>query len=123
MRLPRGMVSRKNIVVDSTLYSRNLREEFYSIAENMKIPVFVVECVCPEDMIRKRIEKRDIDKGASNVNRMEVYDIVKSMYESPATDGKPLIIYDTCKTSISQVNTYINDKNVKRIISSLKGLT
>lgn len=112
----------KGVVIDSTLYSRSLREEFYAISDALGAETVVVECVSPEEAVKERIERRDIDRGPSNVNSMEVYSMIKSRYESPEDDGKPMVIFDTNNLSISVINAK-RDGIVSSIIPALERLS
>jgi predicted kinase len=85
-----------NIVLDVTAYKKDARKRIYEIVKKASTKVFLVECVCEEETLKKRFEKRARKPDVfSYVDKMEIYNILKSKFEDPREDGKPILIYDT----------------------------
>lgn len=111
----------RSVLLDGTFYKRNLRERAYSIAHDTNHNIYVVECVCTETEIEKRLQRRKYRKDElSNAEEMRIYYMLKDQYENPYEDGVPLITVDTN-------NFYINEKNTEKtskmeLISIIKSI-
>jgi len=90
------LAKNSSIVLDVTAYKKEARKRIYEIAKKSSTKVFLVECVCDEETLKKRFEKRARKPDAfSYVDKIEIYNVLKSKFEDPAEDGKPILIYDT----------------------------
>jgi len=113
----------KNVILDGTFYKRKLREKIYSIARKAGVPVYLVECQCPERIVEDRLkERKRTPDEASNVNRMEVYHKVREVYESPISDLVPTIMYDTFLEKTEVRNVKPEDEGLRFILSSIEKL-
>jgi len=113
----------RNVILDGTFYRRKLREKIYSIARKAEVPVYLVECRCPEGVVEDRLkERKRTPDEASNVDRMEVYRKVKEAYESPISDLVPTIIYDTFLEKIEVRNVKAEDEGLRLILRSIEKL-
>ena len=113
----------KNVILDGTFYKRKLRERIYSIARKAGVPVYLVECQCPERIVEDRLkERKRTPDEASNVDRMEVYHKVREVYESPISDLVPTIMYDTFLEKTEVRNVKPEDEGLRFILSSIEKL-
>lgn len=62
------LVVGKNIALDGTFYKSTLRKTAYSLAKKYKTKFFIIECTISENEIKKRIEKREKTKNASEAD-------------------------------------------------------
>jgi len=111
----------KNIVLDGTFYSRALRDGVYKIAKYARTKTYVVECDCPEAIVKERLENRRSEPDSlSYVDKMRIYYYVKENYESPIEDGVTLMILDTYLDKITV--HYFNGENeeTEELIAALK---
>ncbi|MFX0211926.1 MAG: AAA family ATPase, partial [Candidatus Hodarchaeota archaeon] len=111
----------KNVVLDGTFFKRKLRERAYSIANETKSPIYVINCECPEDVITQRMNRRKKrPDSASYVDKMKIYNIVKQDFESPVEDGIPLITVNTYTSKITAYNINHQDSQANQLIEILK---
>jgi len=77
-KLSKYLEEKKNVVIDATFYKKSLRKRARTIADKIGTEFKIVECVCPERVVKERIAKRTRD--ASNAD-FEVYKKIKKIYE------------------------------------------
>jgi len=122
-RVERLLEKGSNAILDGTFYRRRLREKIYSIAKKAGVPVYLIECQCPEEAVNDRLRKRQgIPNEVSNVNKIQVYRTVKKAYESPISDLVPMIIYDTFSEKIEARNVNSEDEGLQAILNSIERL-
>lgn len=68
----------KNVIMDGTFYRNALRKRFIGIAKRLKVPVKIIECVCSEKAVEKRVGCRARDPSDADFC---VYRKVKSQWE------------------------------------------
>jgi predicted kinase len=68
------------VVLDGTFYLRSLRRQVYSLAGKAKSRLVIIECVCPEYVVRRRLERRAMRRSLSDAD-YEVYKKLKAEYE------------------------------------------
>ena len=111
------------VILDGTFYRRRLRERIYNIAKTMSVPVYLVECRCPEEIIEDRLTKRQaVSNEVSNVKKIQIYHTVKKAYESPILDPVSMIIYDTFSGKIETRNVNSEDERLRAILRSIERL-
>jgi predicted kinase len=81
------------VVLDGTFYLRRLRKRVYSLAAKTRSRLVIVECTCPEEVIRRRMERRAGRTTLSDAD-YEVYKKIKQLYE-PIQRGR--ITVDTSR--------------------------
>jgi len=95
----------KSMILDGTFSKRKVRERLYETAKDSNQNPYVVYCICPEEIVKKRFDRRraTIDE-LSNVDKMSIYFKVKLAFEDPLQDDAPVITYDSEKLSVSIQN-------------------
>ncbi len=105
------LVKKMNVVLDATFYAKELRSKIYEIAGKFKSEIFLVECVCSEENLKKRFALRARKSNElSNIEKMEIYHILKRKFEDPAKDMLPILIYDSGEHDIKSFNFLDKDK-------------
>jgi len=95
-----------NIILDATFNKEYFRNK---VKQRIRVPrdeFFIIECVCPEDIIFSRIKNRKEDYSDADIS---VYKKMKKIYESVEAD------HITVDTSL---NTTGNVKNIARLLRS-----
>jgi len=77
-KLSKYLEEKKDVVIDATFYKKSLRKKAREIADKIGTEFKIVECVCPERVVKERIAKRTRD--VSNAD-FEVYKKIKKIYE------------------------------------------
>ncbi len=72
--------SAKNVVLDGTFYKKELRERVRKIAENMNSDFHIVEVVCDEKILKKRMGKRTKKRTPSDAD-FEIYKKIEKEFE------------------------------------------
>ncbi len=99
------------VILDSAYKSKEAREKVYRIANDFKIPVLVIECVCKPETSIKRISSRPAkDDLHTPTNDPEVYNTYARMWENPFDDLK-----DTKNNHVSLAKINTDDYTLKRI--------
>ena len=112
-----------NVILDGTFYKRRLREEAYAAALKAGVKAYTVECRCPEEVVRERLNRRAGSADElSNVKKMEIYETVKSVYESPVSDPVPVILYDTSSGAVETRNFDPEDEQSLALLRSIERL-
>lgn len=68
------------VILDGTFYLRSLRDKVYSLTTRTKSRLVIVECTCPEDVVRRRMERRAGRISLSDAD-YGVYKKIKAVYE------------------------------------------
>ena len=95
-----------NIILDATVNKEYFRNK---VKQRIRVPrdeFFIIECVCPEDIIFSRIKNRKEDYSDADIS---VYKKMKKIYEPVKAD------HITVDTSL---NTTGNVKNIARLLRS-----
>jgi hypothetical protein len=69
------------VVLDGTFYKRGLRKKVYAVASRTKSNLKIVECACPEHVIRRRMERRSKRKRNLSDADYSVYKKIASQFE------------------------------------------
>lgn len=84
-------------IVDATFQKRKFRDMVRKVARTTKAHLLFIHCICKEEEIKQRLEKRVKKKSASD-GRWEIYLQQKESFE-PLTSDEDHIIVDTSDTS------------------------
>ena len=88
----------QSVVLDATFKRREDREKALSLAIEARAKFWAVECVCPEQIVKKRLELREQEGTSPSDGRWEIYERDKKDY-APLTEV-PVdrhIVIDTAK--------------------------
>ena len=92
MKLRKG----KSVIIDASFKRRRDREKARALAGQCLADFFVVECVCPESVIRKRLEERLADRTEASDGRWEIFEAQKNDYDKiTESEGPSHLIADT----------------------------
>lgn len=88
-------------ILDATFSRKKHREEASKVAGSLDVPLLIVECICPENIIRERLANR-IKGVAPSDGRWEIYQEQKKNFETIQHSEQSLTI-DTTKSMNEQV--------------------
>lgn len=74
--------SGKPVIIDASFKSKAHRRAAGDLADSLKADFFVIECVCPDDCIRKRLLERIKDENEASDGRMEILDAQKADFDA-----------------------------------------
>jgi uncharacterized protein len=81
----------RNVVLDATFQKKNYRDIGSHIAQKHHASMILVQCVCPDIVVKKRLEERVKKKSVSD-GRWEIYLKQKTTFEPFTTQENPLSI-------------------------------
>ena len=87
----------ENVVLDATFQKKKYRDMAKKVAEENKTLLLSIQCICPDDKVKKWLEKR-LKKKSVSVGRWEIYQIQKETFE-PFVSEEDHITYDTSEGS------------------------
>ncbi|MCX8168886.1 MAG: AAA family ATPase [Candidatus Methanomethylicia archaeon] len=99
-------------ILDATFNKEENRKEIVKLAERNNVPLYFIECVCNEEVIRERLRG---DKRFSSDANWEVYLKLKSEFEPIKEDH---IVVDTTKGSKEAADILIEKLKLLGIIKS-----
>ena len=70
----------QGIILDATFQPREYLRQAYQMAKEIGADLRVIECYCPENVLKKRFCKRSLDKKAVSDGRWEIYLAQKKNY-------------------------------------------
>ena len=71
----------KSVIVDASYKSRADRQKALATAERLKADFFIIECICPENIVKERLDLRMSDKKEASDGRWEIYLAQKETFE------------------------------------------
>ncbi|MFQ5974910.1 MAG: AAA family ATPase [Candidatus Hydrothermarchaeales archaeon] len=80
------LFNRRNVIIDGTFYKKRLRNRMRGIAKRERTKFKIVECTCPEEVIRERMARRAKRKRTLSDADLEVYEKIKMEFEPIAED-------------------------------------
>ncbi|RMF93753.1 MAG: kinase [Nitrospinota bacterium] len=81
----RYLVQGESVILDASFLRRARREEARKLAERLGAAFYVIECVCPEGMVKERLEKRQREGRDASDGRWELFSQQKQVAE-PVTE-------------------------------------
>ncbi len=98
----------KSVIIDASYKSRDNRLKAFAAAERLHADFFIIECICPENIIRERLNSRMSEKGEVSDGRWEIYQAQKRKFD-PITEipDRLHIILDTFLTPVESTNKVI----------------
>jgi uncharacterized protein len=71
----------KSVIIDASYKSSADRQKALTAAAGLKADFFIIECICPENIIKERLALRASDKGEASDGRWEIYLAQKETFE------------------------------------------
>ena len=72
----------KSVIIDASFRSRADRAMAADLARRLNVPLYVIECTCPDAVAKIRLEKRMLDKDNPSDGRWEILEEQKKQYEA-----------------------------------------
>ena len=100
------------VILDASFRCRADRTMAVDMARRLGVPFYVVECACPDDVVKIRLEKRMRDPDNPSDGRWEILQEQKKQYEA---------VTEIPESRLFQIDTSDNPETVRRqIVSSIK---
>ena len=89
----------KSVIIDASHKSRDDRRKAFEAAARLHADFFVIECICPDNIIRERLNLRMSNKREVSDGRWEIYQEQKKKFDAiTEIPDRIHIILDTCLT-------------------------
>jgi aminoglycoside phosphotransferase family enzyme/predicted kinase len=69
------------VILDASFSLREQREEAVKLSQKINVPFYLLECVCPEEVVKKRLEKRAQNPDNPSDGRREILREQKKHYQ------------------------------------------
>src|SRR5690606_12271066 len=69
------------VVIDASFKNSSDRSLAVNLSERLRVPFYIIECSCPDDVVKIRLEKRKLDKDNPSDGRWEILQEQKNQYE------------------------------------------
>ena len=79
--------SGRPVIIDASYKRARQRNDAMALARRLGVPFLLVECVCPDEAVRERLERRARDPREASDGRWEIYAAQKGDYDRE--DGLP----------------------------------
>ncbi|MFO7803765.1 MAG: AAA family ATPase [Desulfovermiculus sp.] len=73
--------SGQSVIVDASFSRRTYRRQAYDMARSMGVRFILLECVCPEEVIRKRLEHRQARESDASDGRTTLFEAQKADFQ------------------------------------------
>lgn len=83
VRAGRELRRGRSVLLDASYQSRAERERVRSWAAERNTPVHFVQCICPEEEVKRRLNLRAADPKAVSDGRWEILQVQKRRFEEP----------------------------------------
>ncbi len=100
----------RGVVLDGSYQSRQEREKVRQLAKKHGVDVYFIMCVCPETIMKARMEKRALDPAAVSDGRWEIYLKQKERFEAPAELSPAELIVLTTDNTPENLLTDLEEK-------------
>jgi len=100
------------VILDASFRCRADRTMAADMARKLGVPFYVIECTCPDDVVKIRLEKRMLDPENPSDGRWEILEEQKKQYEA---------ITEIPRSRLFQIDTSNSPERVRQqIVSSIK---
>jgi len=72
----------KPVIIDASFKKRAERQRAYALAKDLGVPFYIIECTCPDKIIRKRLEKRAKESDNISDGRWEIFQEQKNDFDA-----------------------------------------
>jgi hypothetical protein len=81
-----------SVIVDATFLQRKYRDVFRSLAEKLRVPFTIVQCVATDKELEQRIQARALEGGDPSEASLNVLNAQRKNQESPDSDEQSHVI-------------------------------
>lgn len=71
----------KPVIIDASFKKRAERQKAYALARKLGVPFYIIECYCPDDITKKRLDKRIKENNNISDGRWEIFHEQKADFE------------------------------------------
>ena len=103
----------KPVIIDASFKKREERQNALHLAESLDVQFYILECFCPDDIIRQRLERRRLNNDNASDGRWELFQQQKNDFD---------VINEFPETCHLKIDTSVHQERTRReIIAKIKG--
>lgn len=72
----------KPVIIDASFKNQSDRALAVNLGQRLRVPFYIIECTCPDDVVKVRLEKRMLDNDNPSDGRWEILQEQKKQYEA-----------------------------------------
>jgi aminoglycoside phosphotransferase family enzyme/predicted kinase len=107
-RAEEALQSGRSIIVDATFRRKEERTRFANLAARHNAPFHIVHTVCPERVVKHRLDERSRKPGEISDGRWELFNRQKNEFEPPGEDEVNLISIDTSRPIYDNIDDILH---------------
>ena len=113
------LITGKSVIIDASYKNRRDRQDARETAKTLQADFFIIECICPDDIVKKRLDARMSNTKEASDGRWEIYQAQKDTFEK--INEIPDAIHIVLDTSLTLEDcTYMALQKIKKFGSSSK---
>ncbi|NTV12879.1 MAG: AAA family ATPase [Desulfobulbaceae bacterium] len=106
-RAAMALAARCSVLLDASFQSRTERDLLRAWADNLGVALHFVQCICPEEEVKRRLQLRAADPAAASDGRWEILLLQRSRFEPPT------------ELTAAQLLTLATDRPVEMLLAEL----
>ncbi|MDX1672693.1 MAG: AAA family ATPase [Balneolaceae bacterium] len=107
----------ESVILDATFNRKAARAEIRKKLESAGIPYLFIQSIAPENLLRKRLKKRDEQEEAVSDARLEDYEMLEERFEPPREIEQLLRVNTDCslEESIHQLYEQLVERHLQQV--------
>jgi uncharacterized protein len=73
--------SGKAVIIDASFKKRSERQKAGQLAQKLEIPIYIIECICSDEVVKMRLDKRVREKTNPSDGRWEIFQEQKKDFD------------------------------------------
>jgi predicted kinase len=98
-----------SVIVDASFQKEEDRAAFRRLAEKEGARFYILQTVCPDAVVRKRLEERESNPAEVSDGRLEIFDQHKDSFEIPRESEGVIITIDTSLSPEASIDSLLRD--------------
>lgn len=82
-RAAEGLAGGQSVLLDASYQNRTERDLVRAWAANLRARLHFVQCICPEEEVKRRLQLRAADPAAASDGRWEILQLQRTRFEPP----------------------------------------
>ena len=91
-RAERALAGGQSVLLDASYQGRGERDRVRGWAERLGVTLHFVQCICPEEEVKRRLQLRAADPAAVSDGRWEILQLQRARFQSPTELGGPQLL-------------------------------
>lgn len=111
-RAEKSLMADKTVIIDATFRRKSDRIRFRTLAEKLSVPFYLINTVCPENLIKERLDERAKSPGTASDGRWELLGRQADEFEPLNSDEQRLICINTSLPTRDTIDSILNSMGI-----------